>query len=167
MYSHFQYVNNMKTIVYFTGILSLLFLCACSDKAKEQALNKDASLPDALLDKVSGLHVINSSINNKKHTTSLLYGNQNAIERIKTNQSDLEKGEKLVWITWQQKSDPNWIGAIIPGKLRSLEILEWLPEKQNFSYQKFEGNTMYLKSDTLGNSLRIKIILGQKMAILP
>jgi hypothetical protein len=167
MYSHFQYVNNMKTIVYFTGILSLLFLFACSDKAKEQALNKDASLPDALLDKVSGLHVINSSINNKKHTTSLLYGNQNAIERITNNQSDLKKGEKLVCITWQQKSDPNWIGAIIPGKLHSFEILEWLPEKQNFSYQKFEGNTMSLTSDTLGNSLRIKIILGQKMAILP
>jgi hypothetical protein len=157
----------MKPILYFTAILSLFFLFACSDKTSDKGLNKEASLPDALLNKVSGLHVINSSINNKKLTTSLLYGNQIAIERIRTNKTDLKKGEKLVRITWQQQSDPNWIGAIIPGKLIVFEILEWLPENQNSSYQKFEGNTMSLKNDTLGNDHSIKIILKQKMAILP
>jgi len=167
MYSHFQYVNNMKTILYFTGIISLFFLFSCSDKTNENALNKDASLPDAMLDKVSGLQVINSSINNKKHTTSLLYGNQKTVERLKSDELKLKKGEKLVWITWHQKSDPNWIGAIIPGKLLSLEILESVGEKKGFNYQKFEGNKMELQNDTLGNAHRLKELLNQKKANVP
>lgn len=157
----------MKTILYFTGIFSLFFLFACSDKANEKAINEDASLPDAVLDKVAGLQVINSSINNKKHTTSLLYGNQKTVERLKSNGLKLQKGEKLVWITWYQKPDPNWIGAIIPGKLRSFEILETDSEKEGFKYQKFEGVTMNFQKDTLGNAYRIALLLEQKMAIVP
>jgi len=157
----------MKTIFYFTGILTFFFLFSCSDKTNENALNKEASLPDAMLDKVSGLQVINSSINNKKHTTSLLYGNQQTIERLKSNEVKLQKGEKLVWITWHQKADPNWIGAIIPGKLVSLEILESNAKKEGFNYQKFEGNKMELQKDTLGNVHRIKELLNQKKANVP
>jgi hypothetical protein len=157
----------MKTILYFTGILSLFFLFSCSDKANENALNKEASLPDAMLDNVSGLQVINSSINNKTHTTSLLYGNQMAIERIKTNSFHHQKGEKLVCITWHQKSDPNWIGAIIPGELLSLEILESVAERERLIYQKYEGNKMELQKDTLGNAYRISLLLQQKKAIVP
>ncbi|WP_394775639.1 hypothetical protein [Flavobacterium sp.] len=123
----------MKTIVYFTGIIGLFFLFACSDKENQTALNNEASLPDALLNKVSGLKVINSSINTKKHTTALLYGNPKAIQRIKTNGLQMQKGEKLVWITWHQKSDPNWIGAIIPGKLISVEIVEAVSGKENIN----------------------------------
>jgi len=157
----------MKTIFYFTGILTLFFLFSCSDKTNENALNKEASLPDAMLDKVSGLQVINSSINNKKHTTSLLYGNQQTIERLKLKELKLQKGEKLVCITWHQKADPNWIGAIIPGKLVSLEILESNTKKEGFNYQKFEGNKMELQKDTLGNAHRIKELLNQKKANVP
>jgi hypothetical protein len=157
----------MKTITYFTGIIALLFLFACSDKENQTSLNNEASLPYALLNKVSGLKVINSSINNKTHTTALLYGNQQAIQRIKANGSPIEKGEKLVWITWHQKSDPNWIGAIIPGKLISIEIFEAVSGKANISYQKFDGNAIQIKKDTLGNHNRIEMILKQKMAILP
>lgn len=157
----------MKTILYFTAIISFFFLLGCSDKTNENALNKEASLPDNMLDKVSGLKVINSSINNKKHTTSLLYGNQIAIERIETNSSHLQKGEKLICITWRQKPDPNWIGAIIPGKLLSIEVLESVGDKEDFKYQKFEGNTMKLQKDTLGNSHRIGLLLNQKRAIVP
>jgi hypothetical protein len=156
----------MKTIAYFTVIFSFFFLFSCSDNTKEN-LNNEASLPDILVNKVSGLQVLNSSINNKKHTTALLYGNQKTIQRIKRKSTSLEKGEKMVWITWNQKSDPNWFGALIPGKLRSLEILEFPTEKDNPQYQKFEGNPIQLKKDTLGNQHRIKILLQQKMAILP
>lgn len=167
MYSRFQYVNNMKTIVYFTGIIALFFLFACSDKENQKALNNEASLSDALLNKVLGLKVINSSINTKKHTTALLYGNQKAIHRINANGVQMQKGEKLVWITWHQKSDPNWIGAIIPGKLISVEIIETVSGKEKINYQKFEGNAMQIKKDTLGNHNRIEMMLKQKMAILP
>ena len=135
----------MKTIFYFTGILTFFFLFSCSDKTNENALNKEASLPDAMLDKVSGLQVINSSINNKKHTTSLLYGNQKTVERLKSNELKLQKGEKLV----------------------SIENLESNAEKEGFNYQKFEGNKMELQKDTLGNAHRIKELLNQKKANVP
>lgn len=144
----------------------MFFLFSCSDHSKE-SINNEASLPDILLDKVSGLQVLNSSINNKKHTTALLYGNQKTIQRIKSNGTQIEKGEKMVWITWNQKSDPNWFGAIIPGKLVSLEIIEFPAEKATLQYQKFEGNPIHIQKDTIGNQHRIKIILQQKMAILP
>ncbi|MBS7231653.1 hypothetical protein KHA90_11515 [Flavobacterium psychroterrae] len=157
----------MKTITYFTGIIALFFLIACSDKENQTVLNNEASLPDAMLNKVAGLKVINSSINNKKHTTALLYGNQQTIQRIKGNGLQMQKGEKLVWITWHQKSDPNWIGAIIPGKLISIEIVKTVSGKENINYQKFEGNAMQIQNDTLGNHNQIETILKQKMAILP
>lgn len=167
MYSRFQYDNNMKTTRYFTAIISFFFLCSCSDKGNENHLNKEASLPDVFLDKVSDLQVINSSINNKKQTTSLLYGNQKTIERIKSERHHFDLGEKLVWITWQQQSDPNWIGAIIPGKLISLEIVESVSEGEGLKYQKYEGNDMVLQKDTLGNAHQIELLLSQKRAILP
>ncbi|MBF4515758.1 hypothetical protein IRZ71_05365 [Flavobacterium sp. ANB] len=156
----------MKTILYFTAIFSLFLLFSCSDHSKEN-LNNEASLPDNLLDKVSGLQVLNSSINNKRHTTALLYGNRKTIERIKSDSKKIEKGEKIVWITWNQKSDPNWFGALIPGKLISLEILEFDAEKANPHYQRFEGNPIQIKKDTIGNQHRIQILLQQKIAILP
>lgn len=157
----------MKTTLYFTAIISFFFLFSCADKANESALNKEASLPDNMLDKISGLQVINSSINNKKQTTSLLYANEKTVERIRSDRFELDKGEKLVWITWQQQSDPNWFGAIIPGKLISLEILESVSEKEGFKYQKYEGNAMNLQKDTLGNAHLIELLLKQKRAILP
>jgi hypothetical protein len=167
MYSRFQYVNNMKTIFYFTAIISLFFVLACSNKSSEKNINEEASLPNPLLDKVADLKVINSSINTKKHTTSLLYGNQKAIERIQSNSSVIQKGEKLVWITWNQKPDPNWFGAVIPGKLISFETLESVSENGIPQYQKFGGNSIQIQNDTLGNHHRIEILLHQKMAILP
>lgn len=167
MYSRFQYDNNMKTIVYFTALIALFFLFACSKNTSEKALNTEASLPNELLDKVSGLKVINSSINNKKHTTSLLYGNQKAIDRIQSNSSIIQKGEKLVWITWNQKPDPSWFGAVIPGKLISFETLESISENGIPKYQKFGGKPIQIQKDKLGNHHRIEILLHQKMAILP
>jgi len=79
----------------------------------------------------------------------------------------MRRGEKLIRITWNQKPDPNWIGAVIPGKLVSFEILELLSEKEPVLYQKIEGNPMQVKKDTLGNLKSIKYILHQKMAVLP
>jgi len=155
----------MKTKTFLSTLLFLSILISCSNNNEgEKGLNKEASLPDVLLNKVSGLKVINSSINIKKHTTSLLYGNQKAIDRITLNQSTAQKGEILIWITWAQKSDPNWFGAFIPGKLLSFEVLEF---KSTLQYQKFEGSEMELKKDTLGNRDHIKILLQQKRAILP
>lgn len=167
MYLHNQYDNNMKTILYFTAILSLFFALGCSNPSSEKAINTEASLPTELLDKVSGLKVINSSINNKRHTTSLLYGNEKTIQRIKSNSSIIQKGEKLIWITWKQKPDPNWFGAIIPGKLISFETLESDSENGISHYQKFGGNPIQIEKDTLSNHHRIQILLEQKMAILP
>ena len=82
----------MKTIIYFATLLFLFTVFSCSKDSGEKGINKDASLPEALMDKVSGLKVINSSINTKRHTTSLLYGNQKAVDRIKTNSLNMQRG---------------------------------------------------------------------------
>lgn len=154
----------MKTTLYFTTVLFLLFLSSCSDFKGEKGLNNEASLPEPLMNKVSDLKVINSSINNKKHTTSLLYGNQQAVERIKSNGSVIQKGEKLIWITWSQKPDPNWLGAYIPGKLLSFEIIE---SKDSTVYKKYSGNGVEVKLNDLDKENRIKKLLTEKMAIMP
>lgn len=154
----------MKTTLYFTGVLFLLFLSSCSDFKGEKGLNNEASLPETLMNKVSDLKVINSSINNKKHTTSLLYGNQEAIERIKSNDSVMQNGEKLICITWTQKPDPNWLGAYIPGKLLSFEIIE---SKEGTVYKKYSGNGVEVKLNDLDKENRIKKLLTEKRAIMP
>lgn len=154
----------MKTNTFFTAILLLFILLSRSNNTGERGLNNQASLPDALVNKVSDLKVINSSINIKKHTTSLLYGNQKTIERLKGNDILPQKGEVIIWITWMQKPDPNWFGAFIPGKLLSFEVLEF---KEKLQYQKFEGKEMLAQKDTSGISHRIKVLLQQKRAVLP
>ena len=154
----------MKAILYFTAILFLLFLSSCSDFKGEKGLNNEASLPEALMNKVSDLKVINSSINNKKHTTSLLYGNQQAVERIKSNGSVIQNGEKLVWITWRQKPDPNWLGAYIPGKLLSFEIIE---SKDGTIYKKYSGNGVEVKLNPLDKENCVKKLLAEKRAVMP
>lgn len=127
-------------------------------------MNNEASLPEALRNKVSDLKVFNSSINNKKHTTSLLYGNQQAVERIKSNGSVMQNGEKLVWITWRQKPDPNWLGAYIPGKLLSFEIIE---SKDGTVYKKYSGNGVEVKLNDPEKEDRIKRLLAEKSAVTP
>lgn len=154
----------MKTTLYFTAVLFLLFLSSCSDFKGEKGLNNEASLPEPLMNKVSDLKVINSSINNKKHTASLLYGNQQAVERIKSNGLIMQKGEKLVCITWSQKPDPNWLGAYIPGKLLSFEIIE---SKDGIVYKKYSGNGAEVKLNDLDKENRVKMLLAEKIAIMP
>ena len=154
----------MKTIIYFATLLFLFTVFSCSKDSGEKGINKDTSLPEALMNKVSGLKVINSSINTKSHTTSLLYGNQKAVDRIKTNSLNMQRGEKFVWITWSQQPDPNWFGAYIPGKLLSFEIIE---SKETIEYQKITGNGTQVKEDSIDNRRRIQVLLQQKMNVTP
>lgn len=135
----------------------------------DQLINQKASLPQTF--KLSELHqkVIATFINNRNHTTCLLYGNNKAYMAASATRMIAMPGESFTLVTWQQQNDEHWFGARIPGNLVSAETLT-LISKDNapaYQYQKFSGQDLVKFADTTGSADRIRYILSQKASITP
>jgi hypothetical protein len=80
-----------------------------------------------------------------------------------------QPGEVLALLTWQQRADPNWFGARIPGALQSLELLRTGHAGAGHpavTYQCFTGKNLTLLADTAHQQERIAYLLAQKPAVL-
>ncbi|GAB2698710.1 hypothetical protein GCM10027037_23800 [Mucilaginibacter koreensis] len=159
----------MKPI--FLLLVSAIFIwVGCkSSTDPDQLINQKASLPQTF--KLSELHqkVITTFINNRNHTTCLLYGNNKAYMAASAAPRIEAPGESFTLVTWQQQNDEHWFGARIPGNLVSAETLT-LTGKDNapaYQYQKFSGQDLVKFADTTGNTDRIRYILLQKASITP
>ncbi|WDF57266.1 hypothetical protein [Mucilaginibacter sp. KACC 22063] len=135
----------------------------------DELINQKASLPDHF--KLSELHqkVITSFINNRNHTTSILYGNEKALSSASSDKLNELPGESFTLVTWKQQDDAHWFGARIPGDLISAERLDLTDSNSriSYNYQRFSGKDLVKLADTTENSERIKFILNQKASIIP
>jgi len=158
----------MKTI-YFILAGFLLTLAACNDKPDTASLvNNKASLPPSFNFDKMGLKVITSSINKKRHTMSILYGNEQALNTAKLDNKSIIAGETFALVTWSQQADEHWFGAKIPADLLAVEVIKTTQTGENgIQYQRFEGKTLAVNSDTLHRFERINYILGQKPSVMP
>lgn len=152
------------------SIVSLVVFSSCKHlTGADTLINQKASLPESF--KLSELHqkVITSIINNRKHTTSILYGNEQAHAAAKAATSIGNTGEFFTLVTWQQQDDAHWFGARIPGDLISAETLTLTDSNSHiiYHYQKFKGKELTKLADTTGNAARVKFILSQKASIMP
>jgi hypothetical protein len=147
-----------------TAFAGLLALSACSqNKVPAGQLNEAASLPSSFDFSKLGLRVLASSVNRRQATTATLYGNNLARQAA-------QPGEVLALLTWQQRADPNWFGARIPGALQSLELLRTRNAGAGqlaVNYQCFTGKNLTLRADTVHQHERITYLLAQKPAVLP
>ena len=100
---------------------------------------------------------------------STLYGNALALQKSKDLSEALVGGESFTLVTWKQQPDEHWFGANIPGDLKSVEVLK---SNSNgaivvLNYQRYEGKTLVLTTDTLDKSERIKFMLIQRPSVMP
>jgi len=99
---------------------------------------------------------------------STLYGNGLALQKAIGFNKELVSGELFTLVTWKQQPDEHWFGANIPGDLQSVEVLK---SNSNgaivvLNYQRYEGKTLVLTTDTLDKSERIKFILDQRPSVM-
>lgn len=148
-------------------LVLLLAILAC--KQPEVNINEDASLPESFQFDKLDLRTIGSTINSKARTTSILYGNNNALNAL-INPEESIKGEKiLVFITWEQQDDPRWFGAKIPSDFLMMEILKTnddFSKKEKINYVLEKGKYFKTNIETdLEN--RIEYITQIQPAIMP
>ena len=161
----------MKSIskMLFAGFLLLFYSCNTKPDS-DQLVNNNAALPASFQFDKMDLKVINSSINKKAGTMSTLFGNGNAVKRLRENVDSVSANEQLTLITWKQREDEHWFGGKIPDQLLSAETIKTqiLPSGQlTVKYEKYDGKELILNPDTLNNISRKAYILGQKASILP
>jgi hypothetical protein len=72
--------------------------------------------------------VITQFIDRRASTMSTLYGNDAARRYARTNsQQNYPSGSVLCLVTWEQRDDPHWFGAKIPGGVKSVEFVSTTP----------------------------------------
>lgn len=126
-----------------------------------------------------GLHVITSFHNDRTHTISVLYGNDEALAHAGTGREACTPGVatpgaatpgavfKLV--TWDLKQNPLWFGSNINGGLQSVETVTVsagdagpaVDYTREDSGQKNTGNAVS------GNAERISFIFAQRASVFP
>lgn len=159
----------MKNILRI-AISSVVLFSSCNSLTKpDELLNQKASLPENFKLSDKQQNVITTFINNRTHTTSILYGNSKALLAAGKSGLNRTPGEAFTLVTWRQQDDTHWFGARIPGDLLSAETLELsdINNKISYHYQKFEGKDLTKLADTTGNADRIKFITSQKASIIP
>lgn len=157
-------------VIFQILLASLAIFSGCKPSPGADVLiNQKASLPESF--KLSELHqkVITSFINNRKHTTSILYSNNQAYAAANGGTSIRSSGQFFTLVTWQQQDDAHWFGARIPGNLISAETLHLTDSNSRiiYHYQKFKGKELAKLADTTGNAARVKFILSQQASIMP
>ena len=152
----------------------LIALAGCSHKTPVADLyNAEASTPAGLAFNPLEWKVINSSINTRYHTMSTLYGNDSAVQCARSKSLPVYPAAAvLVLVTWQQKEDPHWYGARLPGAVISVERVSFNHSGSNALkpfYEKYEGTplqkTMVNNPDSMVR--RINVITSERASVMP
>jgi hypothetical protein len=158
----------MKSLNILVIALFAITLFSCHEQVNDNDLyNTKAAVPQKF--DVAKLHlvVINTSINKKDSTMSILYGNKAAYDQLKQGVNRVKSGELLALVTWKQQADPHWFGANIPGELLFVEFVRADNSGSGERYQRLLGATLKEDSDTLHNTEREAFIIGQKPSVMP
>jgi len=161
----------MKLIKSTFYVVSLLYFSACSsDTESGELVNSRASLPASFGFSEMHLKVISSLINKNEGTTSILYGNEKTVVRLREKTDSITAGEQLTLLTWKQQEDAHWLGAKIPDQLLSAETVRTdLDNKGQLrvKYEKYQGKELAKVADTLGNANRKTFLLAQRASVMP
>ena len=171
MYLRSRFNNNsMKNLTCRLSAFFCLLICSCNNNDDvPDNINAKASLPYSAKFSTAGLKVITSFIDKKAGTMSTLYGNEPALQKATSLNQSMVRDALFKLVTWKQQPDEHWFGADIPGDLQSVEILKTAPGGDSVvvNYQRYQGKTFVLNTDTLHQSERIKFILSQRPSVMP
>jgi len=144
------------------GVLLLLSLQSCREKNGYQLS------PEDIYDN-GDLHVITSWFNDKRHTTSVLYGNV-MTDTIAIEGEKHIPGEQYTLVTWHQQNNPLWFGSQISERVATIELVTIVTDDAGYIVPQY--NMVYhAASDSIsGTQLeqeRIDYILSRKGAQYP
>jgi len=133
----------------------------------------ECSLPAGLHGDVLKWRVITSGVDNRDSTMSTLFGNEIAVNHVRTDpHGSYPPGSVVALGTWFQREDPNWLGAMVPGRLKSMEIVRAdsnsnLPT--SFSYENYAGASLQRLPLAAGGAAsgRVARLLQQRAAVTP
>jgi len=141
------------------GALMLAMVCGCSGKkiADADLYNVQAGLGAGLPYPVLEWKAITTVVDRGNETTATLFGNDAAVAAARAGVA-YPAGAVLGLVTWQQREDPHWFGARIPGQPLSAEFVEVGTGKD----RKFVGTFW---QEVAGTSAAE--IMGMKAAVAP
>jgi Haem-binding domain/Cytochrome P460 len=116
--------------------------------------NAAAQLPASLPYQPLTWHPISLSTDPVDHTTSILFGNDVALNT--PTAAAYPAGTVLALVSWTERDDPHWFGARIPDLPVSVEFVRVSPEGKQI-YQDFQGpqwSESKLQPDVVARRLR-------------
>ena len=137
------------------------------------AFNREAALPNSLPWSPLEWNVITTKVDHAHHTMSTLYGNPSAVDHVRTSpQSEFPTGAVLSMVTWDEREDRHWFGGLIPGKVRSVEFVNFAagPDgKTAPAYESYEGSPLAKAApvDATESQPRIDAIVNLRAAVMP
>ncbi|HEY0163079.1 MAG TPA: cytochrome P460 family protein [Edaphobacter sp.] len=150
---------------------ALFALIGCNTTKPEPAsINQQATLAGQLPYNPLAWRVVTSWTNQNSHTMSTLYGNDLAVEYARTNAGhEYPAGAVLALVTWQQRDDPHWFGARIPGAPQTVEFVTISSPGQSPAYERYQGSPLIrtTTSDPTATAQRVEYLLSQRAAVMP
>ena len=106
------------------GCVLALMVCGCGRKkiADADLYNVQAAVPTGLPYPVMEWKAITAVVDRGSGTTGTLFGNDAAVSAARAGVA-YPAGAVLGLVTWQQREDPHWFGARIPGSVVSVEFV--------------------------------------------
>jgi hypothetical protein len=161
----------MKPFLLAMTTLFALVGCQSTPRAEPASTNRQAALTGTLPYNPLAWRVVTSWTNERQSTMSTLYGNDLAIEHVRSN-SDLgyPAGAVLALVTWSQRDDPHWFGARIPSTPQSVEFVAMPRETgPSPSYERYQGSPLKQVKNIDGNiaAQRVAYLLSQRAAVMP
>jgi hypothetical protein len=116
--------------------------------------------------------VITSSIDKQGATMSTLYGNDVAVRYARSGSGkDYPAGAVVSLVTWTEREDDHWFGALIPGEVKSVEFVSVREkgDKTSYAYERYAGSPLKRTQALAGQSEedRAAYLLSQRAAVMP
>ena len=107
------------------GCVLVLMVCGCGRRkiADADLYNVQAGVGAGLPYPVMEWKAITTVVDRGAGTTGTLFGNDVAVSAARAGVA-YPSGAVLGLVTWQQREDPHWFGARIPGDVVSVEFVE-------------------------------------------
>lgn len=118
--------------------LQVVFISICVVFTACKTKNPENEMYRLVFDS-GNLEFISSSINPGNETSSVLYGNKEAVLSLNNQRLHPIKGSEFQLVTWKYHENPQYIGGTITGEFVSIETLT-TDESGNVFYQFSDGS---------------------------
>lgn len=142
-------------------LLIIVSICAIFTACKIDEPDKD--LHRVVFDP-GNLKFISTSLNTTKETSSALYGNQEALTSLSSENNQPKIGSVIKLVTWKYHENPQYIGGTITGELLSVETIQ-SDKNGKVSYQ--IQNTSKIENFQPNKEERVKYIMSYKPVVRP